>query len=345
MLSYMLKTDEHGKISRYKARLVAKGFHQQHGVDYHETFSPVIKPATIRTVLSLAVTNKWPLRQLDIQTAFLHGDLQETVYMRQPPGFIDPTKPDHVCLLHKSLYGLKQAPRAWFTKLSTALHQLGLMGLRQTLHFSSSTIRALLSIFWCMLMTSSSLVTTPLLSPPLLNVSILSLHLKIWGSYIIFWGLRLSIGVLTWFFHNGNMLEKSYIELVLQTANQFLLPCIPLTSYYQMIAHYSMILLAIDKRSGLFSMLLFLVLTLHLRLIKSASSCMPPLKTTGPESNTSYVISRARSIWVYGFVTIQAISFKPFLILIGTLIFRPSLTLTGLVARSIVDPRGDMLST
>ncbi|KAJ0612890.1 putative RNA-directed DNA polymerase [Helianthus annuus] len=125
---YRLKRDKTGAITRYKARLVAKGFNQQPGIDYHETFSPVVKFTTVRVVLSLAVSQRWPLRQLDIQNAFLHGDLNETVYLRQPPGFSDPQKPDHVCLLHKSLYGLKQAPRAWFHRLSTALHSLGFQG-------------------------------------------------------------------------------------------------------------------------------------------------------------------------------------------------------------------------
>lgn len=125
---YRLKKDSQGKITRYKARLVAKGFRQQPGIDYQETFSPVIKATTIRVLLSLAVTNQWSLRQLDVQNAFLHGNLTETVYIRQPQGFVDPTKPDHVCRLHKALYGLKQAPRAWFHRLSTVLHQIGFIG-------------------------------------------------------------------------------------------------------------------------------------------------------------------------------------------------------------------------
>lgn len=125
---YKLKRDQTGAITRYKARLVAKGFNQQQGIDYYETFSPVVKSTTIRTVLSLAVTRRWTLRQLDVQNAFLHGELHETVYLRQPPGFVDPTKPDHLCLLHKSLYGLKQAPRAWFHRLTKALQALGFRG-------------------------------------------------------------------------------------------------------------------------------------------------------------------------------------------------------------------------
>ncbi|GJS97167.1 ribonuclease H-like domain-containing protein [Tanacetum coccineum] len=107
-----------GPLSRYKARLVANGSNQQHGVDFDETFSPVVKPATIRTVLSLVVSRQWPIHQLDVKNAFLNGDLSETMYMHQPPGFVDSRYPNHVCLLQRSLYGLKQAPRAWFQRFA-----------------------------------------------------------------------------------------------------------------------------------------------------------------------------------------------------------------------------------
>ncbi|GJT00676.1 ribonuclease H-like domain-containing protein [Tanacetum coccineum] len=113
------KFNADGSLSRYKARLVANGRSQQQGIDCDETFSPVVKPATIRTVLSLAVSRDWPIHQLDVKNAFLHGHLSETVYMHQPPGFVDPNKPDYVCHLQRSLYGLKQAPRAWFQRFAS----------------------------------------------------------------------------------------------------------------------------------------------------------------------------------------------------------------------------------
>ncbi|GKC73454.1 ribonuclease H-like domain-containing protein [Tanacetum coccineum] len=119
------KYNADGTLSRYKARLVANGSTQLAGIDVDETFSPVVKPATIRTVLSLAISRHWPVHQLDVKNAFLHGSLSETVYMHQPPGFRDPQHPDHVCLLQRSLYGLKQAPRAWFQRFAAYAARVG----------------------------------------------------------------------------------------------------------------------------------------------------------------------------------------------------------------------------
>ncbi|GKD08397.1 ribonuclease H-like domain-containing protein [Tanacetum coccineum] len=113
------KFNADGSLSMYKARLVANGRSQQQGIDCDETFSSVVKPATIRTVLSLAVSRNWPIHQLDVMNAFLHCQLSETVYMHQPPSFVDSTHPDYVCHLQRSLYGLKQAPRAWFQQFTS----------------------------------------------------------------------------------------------------------------------------------------------------------------------------------------------------------------------------------
>jgi hypothetical protein len=85
----------------------------------------MVKSATIQAILALAVHFQWPTRQLDVSKAFLHGNLQEEVFMEQPPGFVDYRFPNHVCKLQKSIYGLKEAPRAWFTKLPATLLALG----------------------------------------------------------------------------------------------------------------------------------------------------------------------------------------------------------------------------
>lgn len=118
---FRVKQNLDGSLVKYKARLVAKGFQQIEGVNYFETFSPVVKSATVRVVISLAVMKQWEIRQVDVNNAFLNGELTEEVFMDQPTGFANNQKLDFVCKLHKSLYGLKQAPRAWYEKLKGCL--------------------------------------------------------------------------------------------------------------------------------------------------------------------------------------------------------------------------------
>ena len=126
---YKTKRNADGKIERYKARLVAQGFTQKFGIDYDETFSPVIRFESVRTIIAIAASLGLNLHQMDIKTAFLNGELKEEIYMRQPPGFAEPGKENLVCKLKRSLYGLKQSARCWNTELD---NKLKLMGFSQT---------------------------------------------------------------------------------------------------------------------------------------------------------------------------------------------------------------------
>jgi hypothetical protein len=116
-----------GTLERYKTRWVLRGFTQRLEIDFSETFSPVVKPATVRTVLSITLSRHWPIHQLDVKNAFLYGTLSETVYCVQPAGFEDPSLPGHVCRLNRSLYELKQAPRAWYSRFATFMKGLGFL--------------------------------------------------------------------------------------------------------------------------------------------------------------------------------------------------------------------------
>ncbi|MFS7910246.1 putative RNA-directed DNA polymerase [Helianthus anomalus] len=122
---YKVKYRSTGEIERYKARLVAKGFNQREGIDFDETFSPVVKMVTIRCVISMSVQFNWPLFQLDINNAFLYGNLKEEVFMDLPDGLKTNDNINKVCKLNKSLYGLKQAPRMWNERLVNVLINIG----------------------------------------------------------------------------------------------------------------------------------------------------------------------------------------------------------------------------
>ncbi|CAL5368351.1 unnamed protein product [Camellia sinensis] len=109
---YKTKLNQGGEVDKYKARLVVKGYKQEFGIDYKEVFAPVTRHDTIRLVLALAAKNSWPIFQMDVKSAFLHGDLQEQVYVDQPPGYVQQGNVKKVYKLKKALYELKQAPRA-----------------------------------------------------------------------------------------------------------------------------------------------------------------------------------------------------------------------------------------
>ena len=121
---FKAKYGEDGSIEKFDARLVAKGFAQKYGVDYEETFSPVVNFSSIRTILAMAVQKGWHVHQMDVITAFLNGDLNEEIYMQQPDGYKKTGDEELVCRLRKSLYGLKQSPRCWNTKFKSFMEEM-----------------------------------------------------------------------------------------------------------------------------------------------------------------------------------------------------------------------------
>ena len=122
---FSIKYKANGSVDQYKARLIEKGFTQTYAIDHLETFSLVAKLNIARVLLSLAANLDWPLHQLNVKNAFLHGDLEDEVYMDIPPGYGTSSETKIVCKLERVLYGLKQSPWAWFSKFSSIMRKYG----------------------------------------------------------------------------------------------------------------------------------------------------------------------------------------------------------------------------
>jgi hypothetical protein len=122
---FKIKHNADGSIQRYKARLVVKGFLQTQGVDFNETFAPVVKFTSIRCLLAIGTILDLEIHQMDVKTAFLNGELEEEIYMQQPEGLEKGSSNKLVCKLNKAIYGLKQAPRAWYQKINAYLLKSG----------------------------------------------------------------------------------------------------------------------------------------------------------------------------------------------------------------------------
>lgn len=122
---YKTKLNESGEVDKFKARLVVKGYAQQYGIDYTEVFAPVARMETVRLVIAFAAKKGWPIHQLDVKSAFLHGELVEDVFVEQPCGYVQKGEEEKVYKLRKAPYGLKQAPRAWYSRIEAYFKKEG----------------------------------------------------------------------------------------------------------------------------------------------------------------------------------------------------------------------------
>ncbi|KAJ9557417.1 LOW QUALITY PROTEIN: hypothetical protein OSB04_012031, partial [Centaurea solstitialis] len=266
-----------------------------------------------------AVTNKWSLCQLDIQTTFLHGDLQEMVYMRQRSGFVDLDRPDYVCLLNKSLYGLEQAPRAWFTKLSTALHQLGFYGFKTNPSLfilnSSGTLVYILVYVDDIIITGSGSTTL-----------FLGIEMVHHGSDLVLSQRTYVLGIL----HRAGLADCKLVSSPMSTSQVFLHDDNPLlrdpSRYRQIVGDLQYATLS---RPDIAFAINKVCQFMHAPTENHCGGVKRILRHTQPRLTVS---------------SQHEVSFKPFLTLIWLLIFELIQIQTRLAALSIVDPRGDMLS-
>ena len=143
---FKLKKNPQGEVIKHKARLVVKGYSQRKGLDYDEIYAPVVRFETIRMLIALAALKNWKIHHLDVKSAFLNGEINEVIYVKQPEGFLVKGKEGYVLRLKKALYGLKQAPRAWYFKLHSCLLSLGLVksDYEQSLYLKRSDANSLI---------------------------------------------------------------------------------------------------------------------------------------------------------------------------------------------------------
>ena len=122
---YKINHAADGSIEKYKARFVARGFSQKEGIDYEETFAPVVRYTSITSVLSLVAMMKWKIHQMDVKTTFSNGVVEQEVYVEQSLGFEIHDRATHVCKLKKALYSLKHTPRTWYDRIDNIPSSLG----------------------------------------------------------------------------------------------------------------------------------------------------------------------------------------------------------------------------
>ena len=203
-----------GTVDRNKSRLVARGNSQQYGVDFGDTFGPVIKATTVHTVLGVAESKSWTLRQLDVNHVFLQARLTDEVYMAQPPGFVDNDRPDYVCHLNKAIYGLKQSPRAWYHELKTYLLSAGFQN--SIADTSLFVLRKNGDIVYLLVYVDDIIVTGS--NNSLINVIIASLatrfSIKDLGDLHYFLGIKVTRNS-----HGLHLMQSKYISDLLNKVN------------------------------------------------------------------------------------------------------------------------------